>query len=75
MLEQLETSNPESIITLYDISWEKFEAIASLLEDTKVRLTYLDGTLDLTLSALKPRKFLDLPVHLPQKSCPFYAVR
>ena len=47
MLEQLETSNPESIITLYDISWEKFEAIASLLEDTKIRLTYLDGTLDI----------------------------
>lgn len=47
MLEQLETSNQESIITLYDISWEKFEAIASLLEDTKIRLTYLDGTLDI----------------------------
>ena len=36
MLEQLETSNQESIITLYDISWEKFEVIASLLEDTKI---------------------------------------
>ncbi len=47
MLEQLETSNQESIITLYDISWEKFEAIASLLEDTKIRLTYLDGILDI----------------------------
>jgi Uma2 family endonuclease len=47
MLEQLETSNQESIITVYDISWEKFEAIASLLEDTKIRLTYLDGTLDI----------------------------
>ena len=47
MLEQLETSNQESIITLYDISWEKFEAIASLLEDTKIRLTYLDGNLDI----------------------------
>lgn len=47
MLEQLETSNYDAIVTLYDLSWEKFEAIASLLEDTKVRLTYLDGTLDI----------------------------
>lgn len=50
MLEQLETSNYDAIITLYDISWEKFEAIASLLEDTKVRLTYLDRTLDIVSS-------------------------
>jgi len=47
MLEQLETSNKDAIITLYDISWEKFEAIASLLEESKIRLTYLDGTLDI----------------------------
>jgi Uma2 family endonuclease len=47
MLEQLETSDRDAVITLYDISWEKFEAIASLLEETKTRLTYLDGTLDL----------------------------
>jgi Uma2 family endonuclease len=47
MLEQLETSDRDAIITLYDISWEKFEAIASLLEETKIRLTYLDGTLDI----------------------------
>ncbi len=47
MLEQLETSKFDAIINLYDISWEKFEAIASILEDTKVRLTYLDGTLDI----------------------------
>ncbi|KJH72088.1 Uma2 family endonuclease [Aliterella atlantica] len=47
MLEQLKTSDRDAIITLYDISWEKFEAIASLLEETKVRLTYLDGTLDI----------------------------
>ncbi len=48
MLEQLETSNQEdAVITLYDISWEKFEAIASLLEESKIRLTYLDGTLDI----------------------------
>lgn len=39
MLEQLATSSQDAIITLYDISWEKFEAIASLLEATKVRLT------------------------------------
>ncbi len=47
MLEQLETSDCDAVITLYDISWEKFEAIASLLEETKIRLTYLDGTLDI----------------------------
>lgn len=47
MLEQLASSSQDAIITLYDISWEKFEAIASLLEETKVRLTYLDGTLDI----------------------------
>lgn len=37
----------DNCITLYDISWDKFEAIAALLEDTKVRLTYLDGTLEI----------------------------
>lgn len=47
MLEQLETSARDAVITLYDISWEKFEAIASLLEESKIRLTYLDGTLDI----------------------------
>lgn len=47
MLEQLETRETDAIITLYDISWEKFEAIASLLEESKIRLTYLDGTLDI----------------------------
>ncbi len=53
MLEQLKTSSQDAIITLYDISWEKFEAIASLLEDTKVRLTYLDGTLDIMSPSLE----------------------
>lgn len=28
MLEQLESSDRDAIITLYDVSWEKFEAIA-----------------------------------------------
>ena len=37
----------DNCVTLYDIPWEKFEAIAALLEDTKVRLTYLDGTLEI----------------------------
>lgn len=37
----------DNCVTLYDISWEKFEAIAALLEDTKVRLTYLDGSLEI----------------------------
>lgn len=27
----------------------------------------------LTLSRLKPQRFLDLPVHLPQRSCPLNA--
>ncbi|WP_233222465.1 hypothetical protein [Chroococcidiopsis sp. CCALA 051] len=37
----------DNCVTLYDISWEKFEAIAALLEETKVRLTYLDGTVEI----------------------------
>lgn len=37
----------DNCVTLYDISWEKFEAIATLLEESKARLTYLDGTLEI----------------------------
>ncbi|NHC33106.1 Uma2 family endonuclease [Scytonema millei] len=37
----------DNCVTLYDISWEKFEAIAALLEDSKARLTYLDGILEI----------------------------
>lgn len=43
MYQQLQ----DNCVTLYDISWEKFEAIAALLEDSKARLTYLDGTLEI----------------------------
>lgn len=63
MLEQLETSNKDAIITLYDISWEKFEAIASLLEESKIRLTYLDGTLDI-MSPSQEHKLLKSTVGL-----------
>lgn len=37
----------DNCVTLYDISWEKFEAIAALLKDSKARLTYLDGILEI----------------------------
>lgn len=47
MIQKLEIPVQDRCITLYDIGWEKFEAIASLLEDYPVRLTYLDGTLDI----------------------------
>lgn len=52
----METSNQDAIITLYDISWEKFEAIVSLLEESKIRLTYLDGTLDIMSPSLEHEK-------------------
>jgi Uma2 family endonuclease len=63
MLEQLETSNKDAVITLYDISWEKFEASASLLEESKIRLTYLDGTLDI-MSPSQEHKLLKSTVGL-----------
>lgn len=47
MIQQLESPVQDRCITLYGISWEKFEAIAELLEAYPVRLTYLDGTLDI----------------------------
>lgn len=41
-------SDSTQCITLYDVSWEKFEAIESALEGfAGVRLVYLDGTLDI----------------------------
>ena len=41
-------SDSSQCITLYDVSWEKFEAIESALEGfADVRLVYLDGTLDI----------------------------
>lgn len=47
MIQQVETQFQDRCITLHAVSWDKFEAIASLLEDYPIRLTYLDGTLDL----------------------------
>lgn len=47
MIQQLETQIQDRCITLHDVSWAKFEAIATLLEDYPVRLTYLDGILDI----------------------------
>ena len=41
-------SDSSQCITLYDVSWERFEAIESALEGfADVRLVYLDGTLDI----------------------------
>ena len=47
MIQQVETLIQDRCITLHAVSWDRFEAIASLLEDYPVRLTYLDGTLDI----------------------------
>ncbi len=47
MIQKLEIPIQYRSITLHSISWEKFEAIAELLQDYSVRLTYLDGTLDI----------------------------
>ena len=46
MIQQVD-SILDRCITLHAVSWDRFEAIASLLEDYPVRLTYLDGTLDI----------------------------
>lgn len=41
-------SDSSQCITLYDVSWEKFEAIEAILDGIPgVRLVYLDGTLDI----------------------------
>ncbi len=41
-------SDSNQCFTLYDVSWEKFEAIEAALEDfPRIRLAYLDGTLDI----------------------------
>ncbi len=47
MIQKLEIPIQDRSITLHSISWEKFEAIAELLQDYSVRLTYLDETLDI----------------------------
>lgn len=47
MIQQVETQFQDRCITLHAVSWDRFEAIASLLEDYPVRLTYLDGTVDI----------------------------
>jgi Uma2 family endonuclease len=39
---------PGTCLTLYGVSWEQFEAIDAVLSDfSEIRLTYLDGTLDI----------------------------
>ena len=41
-------SESNQCLTLYDVSWEKLEAIETALEDIpSVRLVYLYGTLDI----------------------------
>ena len=47
MIQQLETPIQDRCITLYSVSWDRFLAIASLLENQPVRLTYLDGTVEI----------------------------
>lgn len=53
-LQLLEQPTQERGVTLYDVSWEQFELIESALEGIAgVRLTYLDGTLDI-MAPLSP---------------------
>ncbi len=47
MLQQLESPTQERYITLHNVSWESLKLIESALQDYVVRLTYLDGTLDI----------------------------
>lgn len=46
-MQQLQTPVQDRCITLYGVSWDRFLAIATLLENHPVRLTYLDGTVDI----------------------------
>ncbi|CBN58820.1 MULTISPECIES: Uma2 family endonuclease [Kamptonema] len=73
-------SNSSQCITLYDVSWERFEAIESALEGfAGVRLVYLDGILDIMTPLSEEhedgkstiRKLLE--VYLEEKSIRFYA--
>ncbi|NEO30431.1 MAG: Uma2 family endonuclease [Symploca sp. SIO3C6] len=53
-LQLLEPPTQENCITFYGVSWEQFERIEVALEGiTGVRLTYLDGTLDI-MAPLSP---------------------
>ena len=47
MIQKLKSPVQDRCITLYDISWEKFEVLSTLLEGYPVRLTYLDGIVDI----------------------------
>jgi len=47
MVHQLQTLITEQHLTLYDVSWEHMETLASVLKEHGVRLTYLDGILEL----------------------------
>ncbi|OCQ95661.1 hypothetical protein BCD67_10015 [Oscillatoriales cyanobacterium USR001] len=48
VLDRVLPSNTNQCITLYDVTWEKFEAIESALEGfAGVRFVYLDRTLDI----------------------------
>lgn len=77
MIQQLDPIQDRGI-TLYGISWDKFVAIASLLEDYPIHLTYLDGTVDImTFSAeheeSKKTIGLLLEVYLRFKGIRFYS--
>ncbi|MEG4010068.1 Uma2 family endonuclease [Microcoleus sp. Pol11C1] len=72
-------SESNQCFTLYDVSWEKFEAIETALEDfPRIRLAYFDGTLDIMTPVSDEhedgkttiRKLLE--VYLEEKSIRFY---
>lgn len=47
VLQEITALSNEQSFTLYGVSWEEMEAIAPVMEEHGVRLTYLDGILDL----------------------------
>lgn len=47
MVQQITLPASEQSFTLYAVSWDEMEAIAPMMEEHGVRLTYLDGILDL----------------------------
>lgn len=78
-LQILEQPTQESGVTLHGVSWEQFEIIESaLLGIAGVRLTYLDGTLDI-MAPLSPEHEdfkstigLLLEAYLREKNIRFY---
>lgn len=67
-------------ILLSGVSWEQFEQIEAALDETGVRLTYLDGVLEImnppSLEHEEPKKTVGmlLEIYLREKGMRFYAV-